>query len=30
MNADLNVDTSTLPKKYHNAVLHWQRHHFPD
>jgi 1,2-phenylacetyl-CoA epoxidase catalytic subunit len=26
----MNVDQTTLPKKYHDAVLHWQRHHFPD
>lgn len=26
----MNVERATLPKKYHDAVLHWQRHHFPD
>jgi 1,2-phenylacetyl-CoA epoxidase catalytic subunit len=26
----MNVEQTTLPKKYHDAVLHWQRHHFPD
>jgi 1,2-phenylacetyl-CoA epoxidase catalytic subunit len=26
----VNVDQTTLPKKFHDAVLHWQRHHFPD
>lgn len=26
----MNVDQTTLPKKYHDAVLHWQRHNFPD
>mgnify|MGYP001560367221 FL=1 len=26
----MNVDQTTLPKKFHDAVLHWQRHHFPD
>ncbi|HEU4332944.1 MAG TPA: Phenylacetic acid catabolic protein [Candidatus Eisenbacteria bacterium] len=26
----MNVEQTTLPKKYHDAVLHWQRHNFPD
>ena len=26
----MKVQQTTLPKKYHDAVLHWQRHHFPD
>lgn len=26
----MNVEQTTLPKKFHDAVLHWQRHHFPD
>ena len=26
----MNVEQTTLPKKFHSAVLHWQRHHFPD
>lgn len=26
----MKVDQTTLPKKYHDAVLHWQRHNFPD
>jgi 1,2-phenylacetyl-CoA epoxidase catalytic subunit len=26
----MNVEQTTLPKKFHNAVLHWQRHNFPD
>lgn len=26
----MNFDQTTLPKKFHNAVLHWQRHNFPD
>lgn len=26
----MNVEQSSLPRKYHDAVLHWQRHHFPD
>ena len=26
----MKVEQTTLPKKYHDAVLHWQRHHFPD
>jgi len=26
----MNVELTTLPKKYHDAVLHWQRHNFPD
>ncbi|HEY7728260.1 MAG TPA: Phenylacetic acid catabolic protein [Candidatus Eisenbacteria bacterium] len=26
----MTVDRTTLPKKYHDAVLHWQRHNFPD
>jgi hypothetical protein len=26
----VKVEQTTLPKKYHDAVLHWQRHHFPD
>ena len=26
----MNVERTTLPKKYHDAVLHWQRHNFPD
>src|SRR5437762_1479423 len=23
-------DVRTLPKQYHNAIEHWQRHNFPD
>ena len=26
----MNVEQTTLPKKFHDAVLHWQRHNFPD
>jgi 1,2-phenylacetyl-CoA epoxidase catalytic subunit len=26
----MNVDQTTLPKKFHDAVVHWQRHNFPD
>ena len=26
----MNLEQTTLPKKYHDAVLHWQRHNFPD
>jgi 1,2-phenylacetyl-CoA epoxidase catalytic subunit len=26
----MNVEETTLPKKFHDAVLHWQRHNFPD
>ena len=26
----MKVEQTTLPRKYHDAVLHWQRHHFPD
>ena len=26
----MNIEQTTLPKKYHDAVLHWQRHNFPD
>src|SRR6266446_2698885 len=26
----MNVEQTTLPKKYHDAVLHWQRHYFPN
>src|SRR3990172_3190000 len=26
----MQVEQTTLPKKYHDAVLHWQRHSFPD
>jgi 1,2-phenylacetyl-CoA epoxidase catalytic subunit len=26
----MKVEQSVLPKKYHDAVLHWQRHNFPD
>ena len=26
----MKVEQTTLPKKYHDAVLHWQRHYFPD
>ena len=26
----MKVEQTTLPKKYHDAVLHWQRHNFPD
>jgi 1,2-phenylacetyl-CoA epoxidase catalytic subunit len=26
----MNVEQTTLPKKFHEAVLHWQRHNFPD
>ena len=26
----MNVDQTTIPKKFHDAVLHWQRHNFPD
>lgn len=26
----MNVQRASLPKKYHDAVLHWQRHNFPD
>ena len=26
----MNVDQTTLPKKFHDAVMHWQRHNFPD
>ncbi|HEX7077602.1 MAG TPA: Phenylacetic acid catabolic protein [Candidatus Eisenbacteria bacterium] len=26
----MRVEQTTLPKKFHDAVLHWQRHHFPD
>jgi len=26
----MNVEQSTIPKKFHDAVLHWQRHNFPD
>jgi 1,2-phenylacetyl-CoA epoxidase catalytic subunit len=25
----MKVENTTLPKKYHDAVLHWQRHNFP-
>ncbi|HKO22677.1 MAG TPA: Phenylacetic acid catabolic protein [Candidatus Eisenbacteria bacterium] len=26
----MNVEQTTLPKKFHSAVVHWQRHNFPD
>ncbi len=26
----MSIEQTTLPKKFHDAVLHWQRHHFPD
>jgi 1,2-phenylacetyl-CoA epoxidase catalytic subunit len=26
----MKVEQTTLPKRFHDAVLHWQRHHFPD
>jgi benzoyl-CoA 2,3-epoxidase subunit B len=26
----MKVEQTTLPKKYHDAVVHWQRHNFPD
>jgi hypothetical protein len=26
----MQVDQTTLPKKFHDAVVHWQRHNFPD
>jgi len=26
----MNIEETTLPKKFHDAVLHWQRHNFPD
>jgi len=26
----MNVEQTTIPKKFHDAVLHWQRHNFPD
>jgi 1,2-phenylacetyl-CoA epoxidase catalytic subunit len=26
----MKVEQATLPRKYHDAVLHWQRHNFPD
>ena len=26
----MNVEQTTLPKKFHDAVVHWQRHNFPD
>ncbi|MGE5177136.1 MAG: Phenylacetic acid catabolic protein [Hyphomicrobiales bacterium] len=26
----MKTDRTTLPKKFHDAVLHWQRHNFPD
>jgi 1,2-phenylacetyl-CoA epoxidase catalytic subunit len=26
----MQIEQTTLPKKFHNAVLHWQRHNFPD
>ncbi len=25
----MRVENTTLPKRYHDAVLHWQRHNFP-
>jgi benzoyl-CoA 2,3-dioxygenase component B len=26
----MQVEQTTLPKKFHDAVVHWQRHNFPD
>ncbi|HEX5031619.1 MAG TPA: Phenylacetic acid catabolic protein [Candidatus Eisenbacteria bacterium] len=26
----MNVEQTTLPKKFHDAVIHWRRHNFPD
>src|SRR5947208_3944525 len=26
----VNVEQTVLPKRFHDAVLHWQRHNFPD
>ena len=26
----MNVEQTVLPKRFHDAVLHWQRHNFPD
>ena len=26
----MNVEQTTLPKKFHDAVVHWRRHNFPD
>jgi 1,2-phenylacetyl-CoA epoxidase catalytic subunit len=26
----MQVERTTLPRKYHEAVLHWRRHHFKD
>jgi len=26
----MNIEQTTLPKKFHDAVLHWRRHNFPD
>jgi 1,2-phenylacetyl-CoA epoxidase catalytic subunit len=26
----MNVEQTTLPKRFHDAVVHWQRHNFPD
>ena len=26
----MDVEQTTIPKKFHDAVLHWQRHNFPD
>jgi benzoyl-CoA 2,3-dioxygenase component B len=26
----MKVEQTTLPKKFHSAVVHWQRHNFPD
>jgi 1,2-phenylacetyl-CoA epoxidase catalytic subunit len=26
----MNVEQTSLPKRFHDAVVHWQRHNFPD
>lgn len=26
----MNVEQTTLPKRFHDAVVHWRRHNFPD